>query len=71
MSLKQSIKIGKKNSMDNDDYENGWTKGEETAEQLIKSYHFMIESGQVQLTQAEIKGFIKGFKNTIEQWYEA
>lgn len=54
--------------MDNDDYENGWTKGEETAEQLVKSYHFMLESGQLQLTQAEIKGFIEGFKNTIEQW---
>jgi len=54
--------------MDNDDYENGWTKGEETAEQLVKSYHFMLESGQLQLTQAEIKGFIEGFKNTIGQW---
>lgn len=54
--------------MDNDDYELGWTKGEETAEQLVKSYHFMLESGQLQLTQAEIKGFIEGFKNTIGQW---
>lgn len=54
--------------MDNDDYELGWTKGEETAEQLVKSYLFMLESGQLQLTQAEIKGFIEGFKNKIGEW---
>ena len=57
--------------MDNDDYENGWTKGQETAEQLVKSYLFMQESGQLQLTQAEIKGFIEGFKNKIGEWNAA
>ena len=57
--------------MDNDDYENGWTNGLETAEQLVKSYLFMQESGQLQLTQAEIKGFIEGFKSKIGEWNAA
>ena len=54
--------------MDNDDYEDGWKKGEEAAEAIIKNYYYLLETEQIQPSKYEKKGFIEAFKNTIGLW---
>lgn len=54
--------------MDNDDYEEGYKQGEDTAEAVIKNYHYLVATGQLEQTAATKKGFIEAFKNTIGQW---